>query len=72
MESSEVNNLYSRAKICINLHHEQSKDGCNQRFYEILASESFQIVDYNEYIIKNYGDKVDNFKTYEELKNEIE
>ena len=72
VESSEVNNLYSRAKICINLHHEQSKDGCNPRFYEILASESFQIVDYNEYIIKNCGDKVDNFKTYEELKDKIE
>lgn len=72
VDSSEVNDLYSRAKICINLHHEQSKDGCNPRFYEILASGAFQIVDYNEYIIKNYGNKVDNFKTYDELKSKIE
>lgn len=72
VEAKEVNNLYSRAKICINLHHEQSKDGCNPRFYEILASQSFQIVDYNEYIVKNYGDKVENFKTYDELKSKIE
>lgn len=70
--SNEVNDLYSRAKICINLHHEQSKDGCNPRFYEILASGAFQIVDYNEYIINNYGDKIDNFKTYDELKSKIE
>ena len=71
VDSKKVNDLYSKSKICINLHHEQSKEGCNPRFYEILASESFQIVDYNEYIVNNYGDKVDNFKNYEELKSKI-
>lgn len=71
IDSKEVNNLYSRSKICINLHHEQSKNGCNPRFYEILASKSFQIVDYNEYIVNKYKEKVDNFKTYDELKEKI-
>lgn len=71
VNSNEVNNLYSKSKICINLHHEQSKDGCNPRFYEILASRAFQIVDYNEYIIRNYGNKVLHFTDYEDLKKKI-
>jgi spore maturation protein CgeB len=46
----EVNKLYSRAKICINIHHEQSKNGANPKVFEIAGSKSFQIADWNPFI----------------------
>lgn len=48
--SDEVNSLYNRAKICINIHHEQSINGANPKVFEICGSASFQIVDYKKYI----------------------
>jgi spore maturation protein CgeB len=46
----EVNQLYNRAKICINIHHEQSKNGANPKVFEIAGSKSFQIADWNPYL----------------------
>jgi spore maturation protein CgeB len=47
---SEVNELYNRSKICINIHHEQSKNGANPKVFEIAGSKSFQIADWNPYL----------------------
>lgn len=46
----KLNSLYSKSKISLNIHHKQTKYGCNQRFFEILGSRGFQIVDYNKYL----------------------
>jgi spore maturation protein CgeB len=46
----EVNKLYNRSKICINIHHEQSKNGANPKVFEIAGSKSFQIADWNPYL----------------------
>jgi len=46
----EVNLLYNRARICINMHHAQSKNGANPKVFEISGSGAFQLVDWNPYI----------------------
>lgn len=46
----EVNRLYNRSKICLNIHHEQSKNGANPKVFEITGSGAFQLVDDNPYI----------------------
>lgn len=51
---SEVNILYNRAKICINIHHEQSKNGANPKVFEIAGSKSFQITDWNPFLEKAF------------------
>lgn len=68
----KVNGLYARSKICLNLHHKQSKQGCNPRFFEITSSGAFQIVDDIPYIKENYGDVSVTFSNYEELKKQID
>lgn len=67
----EANKLYSRTKIAINIHHEQSKYGCNMRFFEILGTKTFQLVDSNKFIDDVFFDKVISYKNYEDLKNKI-
>lgn len=53
----ELNELYSRTKIALNIHHNQSKTGCNPRVFEILATNTFQVVDENPYIKENFVNK---------------
>lgn len=49
--SAEQLNLdYNRAKIVLNIHHEQQKDGANPKVFEICASGAYQICDANPYI----------------------
>ena len=54
----EINNLYNQSKICINVHHNQTKSGGNMRLYEALASGTFEIVDANPYIEREFRDCV--------------
>ncbi len=53
----KVNLLYNRAKICVNIHHEQSKEGANPKVFEIAGSKSFQLSDWNPYIEETFPDK---------------
>jgi spore maturation protein CgeB len=46
----EVNLYYNRAKIVLNIHHEQSKYGANPKVFEICGSGAYQICDSNPYI----------------------
>lgn len=63
-----VNELYNCSKICLNIHHEQSKYGVNQRFFEISGSRSFQLVDNNAYITDNFsGTEIVTYGTLPEL-----
>jgi spore maturation protein CgeB len=47
---AEANQLYNKSKICLNIHHSQSKYGVNQRFFEVNGSGNLQLVDENEYV----------------------
>ncbi|MDH6314014.1 spore maturation protein CgeB [Parabacteroides sp. PFB2-10] len=53
----EVNRLYSRAKICLNIHHEQSTNGANPKVFEIAGAGAFQLVDGNPYIESLFPNK---------------
>lgn len=53
--SEIVNSLYNRAKICINIHHEQSVNGANPKVFEICGSAAFQMVDYKQYIAEIFS-----------------
>jgi len=46
----EVNRLYNRSKICLNIHHPQSKNGANPKVFEISGAGAFQLVDWNPFI----------------------
>jgi spore maturation protein CgeB len=47
---SEVNSLFSRTKIALNIHHEQTFHGANQRLFEACGAGVYQICDANPYI----------------------
>lgn len=53
---AEVNRLYNRAKVCINIHHAQSVEGANPKVFEICGAGAFQVVDYNPFIASIYPD----------------
>jgi spore maturation protein CgeB len=71
LDAPAVNRLYARTKICLNLHHEQSRDGCNPRVFEILGSGGFQIVDPNAYVVNNLKDGVVFYRSYEQLRETV-
>jgi spore maturation protein CgeB len=41
----EINSLYNRSKICLNIHHQQSRGALNPRTFEILGSGGFLLTD---------------------------
>lgn len=45
-----ANVLYNRARIVLNIHQEQQKNGANPRVFEICGSCSYQLCDGNPYI----------------------
>jgi spore maturation protein CgeB len=51
---NELNKLYAKSKVCLNIHHKQSIVGVNQRFFEILGSKSLQITDFKKFIGDNF------------------
>lgn len=72
IKPSSVNEVYNKSKIVLNIHHGQSKEGCNPRVFEISGSGSFQICDENYYVSKEMEDSVVQFKDYENLAKHIE
>lgn len=47
---AKVNELFGRTKIALNIHHEQTFHGANQRLFEACGSKVYQICDANPYI----------------------
>jgi len=41
----EINNLYNKARVCLNIHHLQARSGVNPRSFEILGSGAFLLTD---------------------------
>lgn len=69
----KVNELYNRAKICINIHHEQSTNGANPKVFEITGAGAFQLVDWNPYIESLFPQGIFAiFRTKEEMISKIE
>ncbi len=51
---SELNVLYSKTKICLNIHHSQSVYGVNQRFFEVCGAGVLQVCDRHGFITDNF------------------
>lgn len=65
---SELNILYSKTKICLNVHHSQSVYGVNQRFFEICGAQTLQVCDRHGFITDNFkNNEVVIYDTDEEL-----
>lgn len=45
LSHAEINSIYGRSKICLNIHHAQTKKGVNSRTFEILGSGGFLLTD---------------------------
>ena len=46
----EVNELFSRTRIALNIHHAQTFNGANQRLFEACGAGAYQICDRNPFI----------------------
>lgn len=65
---TQVNELYNRARVVLNIHQEQQRDGANPRTFEILGSAAWQICDANPYIESLFSsDEIGIFHSQEEL-----
>ncbi len=51
---AELNVLYSKTKICLNIHHSQSVYGVNQRFFEVCGAATLQVCDRHGFITDNF------------------
>lgn len=49
-----VNALYNRARVVINIHHEQQSSGANPKVFEICGSGAYQVCNRNSYIESIY------------------
>ncbi len=64
----EVNALYNRARVVLNIHNEQQSDGANPKVFEICASGAYQICDTNPYIEQLFpGGEVGLYSTPQQL-----
>ncbi len=58
ISSVKVNEVYSRSKVVLNIHHEQSQLGCNPRVFEIMGAGAFQICDHNDYVREHVSSNI--------------
>ena len=47
---AKVNELFARTKVALNIHHEQTFHGANQRLFEARGAGVYQVCDANPYI----------------------
>jgi len=45
LDHGEINDIYNRSKVCLNVHHAQSKRAVNPRTFEILGSGGMLLTD---------------------------
>ena len=65
---AEVNRLYARSKVVLNIHHKQSREGCNPRVFEIMGSGAFQLVDANAYLREHFTGTLAMYEGYDQLR----
>lgn len=68
----EINVLYSKSKIVLNLHLNYSLSGCNLRFFEIAGTKNIQIVNRKTIIDKEFNMEPLVFDRYDEIFKIIE
>lgn len=71
LSPAEINEYYSKSKICLNIHHNQTKYGGNMRLFETLAAGGFQMVNENDYIKENFMGGVVTYKDEQDLIDKI-
>lgn len=71
LNPAEINRMYSRARVCLNMHHAQSSHGCNPRVYEIMGAGAFQLVDELPYIRETLGGVLVRYADYEQLRDAV-
>lgn len=54
--AEQLNDDYNRARVVLNVHHEQQRNGANPKVYEIAASGAYQLCDSNPYIDRLFGE----------------
>lgn len=65
---AEVNRLYNRSRVVLNIHQEQQKNGANPRTFEILGSGAWQVCDANPCIEQLFPNgEIGVFHTTDEL-----
>ena len=74
LSHQQINVIYNSARICVNVHHDQSQSGVNPRTFEILGSGAFEIVDERDGIGRLFskGEEIACFNTDEDLQSKIE
>ena len=66
--AAEVNRLYNRARVVLNIHQEQQRDGANPRTFEIFGSGAWQVCDANPCIEQMFSaDEMGVFHSIDEL-----
>lgn len=69
----KVNELFSRCKVALNIHHEQTFYGANQRMFEACGAGAYQICDANPYIKSVFQqNEVGLYQNEEELLTQIQ
>ena len=70
----EINRIYNSSKLCLNIHHPQSKTGLNPRTFEILGSGGFELVDYKSSLndLFKLGIEIECYRNEKELLDKIE
>ena len=69
----ELNRLYNEARVVLNIHLEQQKNGANPKVYEIMASGALQVCDSNPYISTHFqGCPILLYANEKEMINQIE
>ena len=71
LSAPQINEMYSRSKVCINMHHAQNEYGCNPRVFEIAGSGQYQVVDDLPFIKKEFGDLLTTYADITSLKDAI-
>jgi spore maturation protein CgeB len=65
----EINRIYNRARICLNIHHAQSTKAVNPRTFEILGSGGFLMTDRRMEGLSDFeiGRDYELYSSYDEL-----
>ncbi len=45
LDHDQINDIYNRSRVCLNIHHVQSKKAVNPRTFEVLGSGGFLVTD---------------------------
>lgn len=71
LKRDDVNKLYNRSKICLNINRKNMTNEWTPRIIEIMGTNSFQLVERNALIEKDFNDCVCMYDNYDNLKEYI-